>query len=165
MSYTGGMRPPGSPAELERRRHRAIALLDTGLMPHEVAKRVGVDRRSVRRWRAGHRRYGLPALSARPVPGRPWKLAAARRERLRQVLLKGAQVSGFPTALWTCTRVAQVIQRRFGVQYHPDHVGRLLHALGWSPQLPTRRAVERDERAIRHWIKHTWVEVKKKPAY
>jgi hypothetical protein len=73
------MRPQGSPVELERRRLRAIALLEQGLLPHEVAERVGVDRRSVRRWKRTYRRRGHTGLKARPVPGRPPKLTAAQR--------------------------------------------------------------------------------------
>jgi transposase len=60
--------------------------------------------------------------------------------------------------------VAELVQRRFGVEYHVDHVGRLLHDLGWSPQLPARHAVERDEAAIQRWVHETWPQVKKTPA-
>jgi transposase len=58
--------------------------------------------------------------------------------------------------------VAEVIRREFGVEYHVDHVGRLLHAMAWSPQKPERRARERDEEAIRTWIKEEWPRIKKK---
>lgn len=158
------MRPAGSPQELERRRFRALALLREGLPPVEVARRVGVDRRSVRRWKATARRRGRPALAARPASGRPRRLSAANRRRLEKGLLHGARAAGFDTDLWTCPRVAQWIARRFRVHYHPDHVCRLLHALGWSPQKPQRQAIERDEKAVRHWMRHTWSAVKKKPA-
>jgi hypothetical protein len=40
------MRPQGGPEELERRRCRAVQLLREGLAPVEVARMVGVDRRS-----------------------------------------------------------------------------------------------------------------------
>jgi transposase len=59
--------------------------------------------------------------------------------------------------------VAELIRQRLGVDYHVDHVGRLLHELGWSPQKPVRRAVERDERAIRRWVREDWPRVKKTP--
>ncbi len=78
-------------------------------------------------------------------------------------MIQGAQAAGYPTDLWTCPRVAEQIERRFGVRYHVDHVGRLLHELGWSPQKPARRALERDEDAIRRWVRHEWPRVKKKP--
>jgi transposase len=59
--------------------------------------------------------------------------------------------------------VVRLIHDRFGIRYHVDHIGRLLHALGWSPQKPQRRAVERDESEIRRWVKEEWPRVKKTP--
>ncbi len=155
------MRPAGSPEELQRRRERAIALLKEGHAPVEVAQIVGVARRSVRRWKSAYRRRGESALRARKASGRPWKLAAARRRRLERVLLKGAKAAGFPTGLWTCPRIAQVVRKQFGVSYHRTHIGRVLRSLGWSAQRPERRAVERDEEAIGRWIKEQWPRVKK----
>lgn len=157
------MRPEGSPAELERRRLRAVALLKEGFQPVEVARRLGVDRRSVRRWRAAHDAEGRKGVAARSASGRPPKLSAKDRARLERDLVKGAKASGFPTDLWTCPRVAQLIRRRYGVRYHVDHVCRLLRSMDWSPQKPERRARERDEEAIRGWIKTTWSRVKKTP--
>lgn len=157
------MRPSGSPEELEHRRTRAIELLAQGLAPVEVAHMVGVDRRSVRRWNAAYRQRGEAALKARQASGRPPALDAKARQRVERILLKGAAAAGFPTDLWTCPRVAEVIERRFGVAYHVDHVGRLLHGLGWSPQKPERRAIERDEDEIRRWVKQDWPKVKKTP--
>ena len=158
------MRPQGSPEELEQRRLRALALLEHGLQPVEVAQRLGVDRRSVRRWKAAARRGGPTALKAQPASGRSWKLSARQRPRLERVLLRGAQAAGFANDLWTCPRIAQLIQQQFGVRYHADHVGRLLRSLGWSPQRPTRQARERDESLIQQWVKVDWPRIKKKPA-
>lgn len=157
------MRPAGSPEELQRRRERAIALLKEGVAPVDVASRVGVDRRSVRRWKAAFRREGPGGIKARPTPGRPCALKEHHKRRLERLLLKGARGCGFPTELWTCARVAQLIRDRLGVDYHVDHIGRLLRALGWSPQKPARRALERDEAAIAGWIQEDWPRIKKTP--
>ena len=124
---------------------------------------VGVDRRSVRRWKAAFRKRGRAAIAARPACGRPPQLSPSLIRRWERALLRGAQAAGFPTDLWTCPRVAQLIAQRFHIRYHVDHLGRLLHALGWSPQKPARRAVERDEEAIRGWVKQTWPALKKSP--
>lgn len=156
------MRPRGTPEELERRRARGIALLQEGYQPVDVAHMLGVDRRSVRRWNASFREQGKKGLEKKPIPGRPAKLAAQDRERLERILFRGARKAGFPTDLWTCPRVAEVIKERFDVDYHVDHVCRLLHELGWSPQKPQRRAIERDEEAIEGWVKHEWPRIKKK---
>ena len=157
------MRPVGHPEELQRRRTRAIALLKEGVAPVDVANRVGVDRRSVRRWKAAFRDEGAAGIEAKPTPGRPCALTQKHKRRLEQRLLKGARACGFPTDLWTCARVAQLIRSRFGVDYHVDHIGRLLHGLGWSPQKPARRALERDAAAIARWIKEDWPRIKKTP--
>ncbi len=157
------MRPCGSPEELERRRARAIDLLQQEYPPVEVAHMVGVDRRSVRRWNAAYRAQGLDGISRKPASGRPAKLDARARRKLDAILLKGARAAGFPTDLWTCPRVAEVIRSRFDVCYHVDHVCRLLHSFGWSPQKPARRAVERDEDFIQGWVKTEWPRIKKKP--
>jgi transposase len=156
------MRPAGNPETLERRRHKAIDLLAEGWSPVEVARHVGVDRRSVRRWRAAHDRDGPDGVALRPAPGRPSKLDAKARRRLEKLLLKGARASGFPTDLWTCPRVGEVIRQAFGVDYHVDHLGRVLRSLGWTPQKPERQARERDEAAIRRWIRVDWPRIKKK---
>src|SRR3990172_534694 len=79
------------------------------------------------------------------------------RRRLRAVELLA---QGHPPV-----EVARMIGfNRLSVRYHVDHIGRLLHWLGWSPQKPARRAIERDEEGIRRWIKQTWPALKKKPA-
>ena len=142
------MRPRGSAKALEQRRRRAMHLLAQGHPPVEVAHRVGVDRRSVRRWHTAYRARGEAGIRARPAPGAPAKLSAQQKLALEQALYAGAEACGFPTDWWTCPRVAAWIQAQFGVRYHVDHIGRLLHALGWTPQKPQRRARERDEAQI-----------------
>jgi transposase len=157
------MRPHGSPERLENRRKRAMVLFEQGYQPVEIARKLQVDRRSVRRWKAAYLRDGMEGIQARPAPGRPPKLDSKAKARLEKALLKGAQAAGFPTDLWTCPRVAELIDAHFGVCYHVDHIGRLLHSLGWSPQKPTRRAIERDEAGIQQWVKQQWPRIKKKP--
>jgi len=157
------MRPHGSPEQLERRRMKALELLEQGYQPVEVAKTLGVDRRSVRRWKAAYRKKGVKAVRAKPASGRPQKLDARARKKLQRLLLKGAKSSGYHNDLWTCPRVAQMIERHFGVKYHVDHIGRLLRAVGFTPQRPQRKAIERDEEQIQNWIKRQWPRIKKKP--
>ena len=155
------MRPHGSPSVLEQRRHTAIDLFRSGRQTVEIAHIVGATRRTIRRWKALYRQKGVRGLKAVPAPGRPMRLSVEQRNELEQVLLNGAKAVGYDTDLWTCPRVAEVIRRQFSVRYHVDHIGRLLHSLGWSPQRPQRKAMERDEQKVRSWIKGTWVRIKK----
>ena len=157
------MRPKGSAEVLSDRRRRALKFLDRGLSLHEVARRVGCHASSVLRWRDTRRRKGKRVFEVGASRGRPAKLGARKRDRLLRLLLRGARAHGYPTDLWTCDRIAQLIQREFGVEYHRDHIGRLLHELGWSYQKPERRMLERDERAIERWKRKDWPRIKKKP--
>ena len=154
-------RPKGSADLLENRRKRALALLDFGLSLNEVGRRIGSSASSVMRWRDAWRHGGTKALKVRFSPGRPWKLVARQRKRLIALLLKGPIAQGYRTNLWTTARIAEVIERKFGVRYHRDHVGRLMHSLEWSPQKPERRALERKEGKITRWKKENWPRVKK----
>ncbi len=157
------MRPSGKPEVLEDRRDRAIRLLREGQRPVDVARMLGVDRRSVRRWNAAYRSQGREGIEARPNTGRPHRLSAGKRRKLEQLLLKGGRAAGFPTDLWTCPRIASVIDKHFGVSYHVDHLSRLMRSLGWSPQKPQRRPVERDEHQVHTWRRVEWPHTKKKP--
>jgi transposase len=156
------MRPTGSAAELEARRLRAVDLLRDGKSNTEVARLIGVDVSSVKRWKRAAAQGGNNALAAKPNRGRPPRLTPEQKQELAQIVRVGPLAAGFRTNLWTCRRVAQVIRERFGVQYHRDHVGRVLHALGFTQQKPQRRATQRDEAAIEAWRKHGWRRVKKR---
>ena len=156
------MRPTGSAAELEARRLRAVVLLRDGRSNTEVARLIGVDVSSVKRWKRAAAEGGTEALAAKPNRGRPPRLTPEQKRELAVIVRAGPLAAGFRTNLWTCRRVAEVIRQRFGVLYHRDHVGRVLHALGFTQQKPQRRAMQRDEAAIGQWRKHDWQRVKKR---
>lgn len=156
------MRPKGSSAELETRRQRAVALLRRGGVFRAVAWQVDASLSSVVRWWQSYRREGKQGLQAKAVPGRPPQLRTQEKKALEKVLLRGPLAAGYSTDVWTLRRIGEVIRRRFGVQYHPGHVWKLLrNDLGWSCQKPARRASERDEEGIAHWKRYKWPHIKK----
>jgi transposase len=157
------MRPKGTKAELEARRRRAVALLQGGRGVREVARIVGASPSSVVRWRDTYERTGEEGLNAKPHPGAKPRLSAQDLERLKELLLEGPLTHGYQTDLWTLRRVAQVIEKHFGVKYHPSHVWRILRRLGWSCQKPERRARERNEEEIKRWREEEWPRIKKSP--
>lgn len=147
---------------MERRRRRAVELLGSGQTLSAVARMVGAAVSAVWHWRDAFRRKGAPGLAAKPAPGRPRKLTARQRQRLPKLLAIGARAYGYSNELWTTRRIAAVIEREFGVHYHPAHVSRILADVGLSCQKPERRALERNEAAIAHWKRYRWVAIKKK---
>jgi transposase len=143
----------------EWRRLRALALKRQGWHQRDIADALGVRGETVSRWFARARTAGPEALLARFSPGRPPKLSAAQTRLIPEFLWHGAEAYGFRGDVWTCARIAQVIAEEFGVSYHKDHVGRLLRELRWTPQVPIRRAIQRDEEAIRRWRGEAWPEL------
>lgn len=157
------MRPKGSAAELEVRRRIAAGLLGTRKYTlAEIAELLQVSLSSVKRWNLDFQRDGHDGLVAKPHPGPRSKLTDDQKMQLCDLLVAGALAAGFDSDLWTCRRVAELIGREFGVSYHFNHVGRLLHELGFSPQQPQRRARERDEAAIERWREEDWPRIKKR---
>lgn len=136
-------------------------MLQEGKGVREVSRLLGVSPSTVSRWKQNLEAGGLEALRARPHPGRAPRLTVQQKKELEKVLLRGARAAGFPTDLWTLERVARVIEREFGVRYHPRYVWHILTGMGWSTQKPERRARERDEGAIASWRTEGWAKVKK----
>jgi transposase len=148
---------------MEQRRRRAAKLFEEGVSPAEVGRRVGVSKQAAHSWKQAWESGGLQALASKGAAGPKARLSARHIERLRAALVAGPAKQGYRTDLWTCGRVGLLIRELTGVKYHPGHVWKLLGALGFSCQRPTRRAVERDERAIRRWKRMEWPAIKKKP--
>ena len=154
-------RPTGSAEVIEARRRQALRLLDEGYSLSQVGRMTESAASSVMRWRDTRERGGEQALRVRPTPGRPPTLKASQRQRIIRRLLKGAMANGFSTELWTTSRVATLIQRCCGIQYHRSHAARLLHEFGFSCQKPESRALERDAARIERWKRKDWLRVKK----
>jgi len=149
---------------LEKRRLEAIRLWEqSDLNQSEVARRLGVCRQTVSRWVGEFRAGGREALKKAGRAGRKPELTPADRERLEDLLLGGPEKLGYETPLWTCARVAHLIEQEFGIPYHRGHVWKILDDLGWSCQRPVGRARERNEEEIRRWRRVRWPAIKKKP--
>jgi transposase len=138
-------------------------MLQQGKGVREVARLVKASPSSVSRWKKELEKGGEEALAAKKHPGRPPRLTERQKKELEQILLKGAEAAGYATDLWTLARVAEIIEREFGVKYHPGHVWYILRDMGWTCQKPERRARERDEAAIAQWRKEKWPRIKKEP--
>ncbi len=157
------MRPVGSPRQLEQRRRKAISLLEKGHGIRETARLVGASPSTITEWRQAYEQYGEQMFAAHSPPGRIPGLAHHQRKQLEKLLLKGACCNWYSTDLWTLQRVAEVIERRFGIDYDISSVWHILNSMGWSCQKPERRARDRYEQAIASWRKKDWPRIKKSP--
>jgi transposase len=157
------MRTPGSAEELERNRLIAANMFELGLDNLQVAKSLEVDDQTVRRWRRIYHARGREGLRGKKHPGRPPRLGAEQKAQLHRWLLKSPQEMGFADKhLWTTQLIADLIEREFGVEFHHDYVGTMLHAMGFTHQKPQRRAQERDEAKINAWRQEVWPDLLKK---
>ena len=146
----------------EERRKRAWALHQTGCKQKDISEALGVTKGAVSQWIKRGMEGGEAALKEQSKSGAPARLSAADRQKLPKLLERGAESFGFRGDLWTCPRVGTVIQREFGVKYHPAHVSRILKDLGWTPQKPIKRAKQRKEAEIQRWKTEPWPELKKR---
>jgi putative transposase len=155
----GGLSPAGR-ARREEVRRQAAGLFADGVAPVEVARRLRVSSKSAYQWRRRWRAGGPAALASRGPSGADCRLSDRQLDRLRVELDRGPAAHGWPDQRWTLDRVATLIGRLFHVRYTLRGTSYLLHRLGYSPQVPARRAVERDERKIAAWRAETWAKVR-----
>jgi transposase len=148
--------------QLEERRLAGGHLLRAGpLSQAEIARQLNVSRAGVSVWAKTVDKAGLHGLRQRKAAGSQSKLTQAQKQKLKCLLDRGALACGFSTDRWTLECVAELIQHKFGVKYHPNYLNRLLAALGFSPQKPLARAAEQDEELVRAWLKQDWPRIKK----
>lgn len=154
----------GSAEQLQARRLLAISLLEEGCSQSDVARKLGVSPSAVSQWKQAHAQGGNDALLAQVHPGPTPRLSPKQCQRLIELLKQGPRKHGWSTELWTLPRIAELVARKFGVQYDQSGIWRLLRRLGWSCQKPQRRARERDQAAIDRWRTREWSRIKKRAA-
>ena len=156
------MRPQGTVGELERRRFRAVKLIEEGVPRKWIVRVLGVSRGALSRW---CKLAASGRLQAKPHSGRPRRLTDEDYQHLKELLSEGAAAHGWDNNLWTCARVSEVIKKHFGVEYDRGHVARLLRdRLDWTCQRPTFRHIDRDDAAIKRWVRRRFPRVVKEAA-
>ena len=136
-------------------------MLEQGMKPSKIAKRLRVSTKSAyswkRRWRAG----GTEALLSKGPGGATCQLSDEQLGWLRADLDAGPAVFGWvDDQRWTAARVADLVFARFKVRYTDRGVAYLLHRIGFTAQMPVRRAAKRDDDAVETWVSEVWPKVK-----
>jgi transposase len=154
---------PWTAAQLQHARQCAITLWSEGQLPSEIGPVMGVSVRSVQRWAAAWITDGAASLLPKPRSGRPPKLGQSQIEQVLSWIEQSPSDFGFATERWTAPRVAALIWERLGVQLHRRYLNDWLRRHGpITPQVPERRAYERDQARIDAWVAHRWPLIKKR---
>ncbi|MET8411790.1 winged helix-turn-helix domain-containing protein [Streptomyces sp. NPDC005195] len=157
----GGGLTAGERARREQVRLAAADLIKAGASDREVARRFRVTRMSANRWRRALTSGGRQTLASKGPGGARCKLNAGQLRVLQTALDAGPAASGWSDQCWTLARIAEVVRRRCGVEYTLAGLDLLLHRIGWSVQVPSHKATERDEVKIAAWKDEQWPVIKR----
>ena len=146
----------------EKRRERAYELSQVGWSQKAIAEALGVSKGAVSKWLSRAANGGSAALKSHPAAGGHSKLSVDQLAALPGLLARGAEAYGFRGAVWTRSRIRQVIEAVFGVKYHVDHMSFLMQKIGWTQQQPQRVATQQNQALVEAW-QAEWAEVEKKP--
>jgi transposase len=141
---------------------RALDLEREGRTQREIAAILDVTEAAVSKWSAAARRGGSQALRSHPAPGAVPKITDEQLRMVPDLLSHGAEAYGFRGDVWNGERIAGVISEEFGASYSISQVSRLLKQLGWTPQVPIGRAIQRDDEAIERWRIESWPALKER---
>ncbi|MFD5434769.1 transposase [Kitasatospora sp. NPDC127067] len=128
---------------------QAAELFEQSVKPSEVARRLQVSPKSAYQWHQLWREGGIQAMASRGPIGSRCRLSPHCLEKLAMFLEQGPAAHGWvEDQVWTGARVATLIGRKFHVSYSVSGARRLMHRVGFSPQVPARRVAEPDEQAV-----------------
>jgi transposase len=132
----------------EERRLRAVELHGEGLTQQEIAARLGVTQSSVCKWLKISRQSGEEGLKIKRRSGASCRISLEEWETLLVELAEPNNLDNLGRGRdarlpngkrWANQRrnnysvgaVQYVIQQKFGVEYHPEHIRRLMVQHGW----------------------------------
>lgn len=142
--------------EAEWKRKKGMELLASGMKQIRVARKLGVNRRTVYEWK--RRLDNNRDFRNGKKSGRPSRLSEEQKSLLKKIIDNGAANYGFPTDVWTLKRIAEVIEREFSVHYNTTYIWQILDSMGYSAQIPLLSAVEKNEKYVQEWLENDYPE-------
>src|SRR5579859_2816232 len=146
------------------KRLRAVVMNSDGHTSGELAEILQAPRSKVSEWLQRYQTEGIDGLLEGVRSGRPAELTEKQQQQLGDLLDSGPVAYGLDTGIWTSPMIAWVVEEEFGVVYHPGHMRKLLHGLGFSVQRPRRVLPRADRRQQDRWHRYLYPRLKKKPA-
>jgi transposase len=144
-------------------RIQGLLLVDRGHKETDVAQIIGVGRCTLQDWIHRYRMKGISGLAKGPFKGTASRLTDEQKAELSRIIAAGPQEIGLDTGVWTASIIVKLVRELFGVSYQPDHMGRILHRLGFSVQYPGKRLLKADEKAQITWRREELPAIKKRP--
>lgn len=150
-----------SPDALKVLRGQAVRLRAELQLPwREIARVMGVHVTTVLTWAQRYAREGEAGLVSKK-PGRVYlsgrTLNQGQEWLLRTIITsESPSVRGLPFALWNRRAVMQLVQHLFGIEMPIRTVGEYLLRWGYTPQRPSRRALEQKPLDVQHWLQEIY---------
>jgi len=136
-------------------------LIERGFDNDDIVEILEVSLTSVKRWRKKVKNGGLAALARKHGTGQFSALSKEQLKELKDIILKGAIVAGYPVDRWTSNIVADFIYKKWNIKYSTSNVRYILNRLGLSYQKPSVKSKKHSQEAVDHWRKHDWKRIKK----
>ena len=146
---------------LEHYRFQAVDLRKKGWKINKIAEAFGVERESVSRWISKAGKYGKNSLKSTKAKGKKPKLTEEEQKRIIFLMIKPATEYGFENPLWTCKKIQRLMKDYTGKSLSISNVWEFGKRWNLSPQIPNRKAKERNESAIKRWVKEEWPKIEK----
>lgn len=145
------------------RRIHAVLLNHDGYTSGEINNLLKASRSMASEWLKNYEEYGYEGLLEGYRPGRPASLTEKQKLELTDIVESGPVAYGFLSGVWSSPMIARVIEEEFSVTYHPGHVRKLLHKLGFSVQRPKKKLARADPTKQSRWRRYTYPNLKKTP--
>lgn len=147
-----------------RARLRAVLLVHQGNTLEQTSKILEVARSTVQAWIKEYRSRGVTGLLVQgPYKGRKSRLSLDQKRDLARMIRQGPEACGLDTGVWTSPTIADLVKRRFNIQYSPSQIRRILHELGFSVQYPRRLLSKADKKLQATWLEEELPAIKKSP--
>jgi len=156
-----------SPEQLTILRRKIVeAVIKKGYKQQDAVKMFGMSANTVSKYIREYKQHGEESLiyKTRGLPKRYGvKISLDIEASLKQTISNNTPDEvGLECVLWTRDAVKEYLQRTYGIVYSRWTVGRLLKALGFSPQKPIKRAFERDPIKVKRWLEKEYPNIKKR---
>lgn len=144
-------------------RYKAVSAVEQGKTHDEASRLFGVARGTVTKWVQIKKKGGIDALKSRqrgrpPAPRLKGNQAATI---VRIITDRCPEQVKLPFILWTREAVQMLIERRYSIRLSIWTIGRYLHAWGFTPQKPQRKAYERNDEDVKRWLTYQYPAIKR----